>query len=84
MDTFTTTKIDELERTCRRLERQNQALKHSLYFTLEALRNLLEVIQPDSPTIGLIISHQKSLNTLLPQQKASGGGNHSGFQNERR
>lgn len=84
MDPTTKDTLDTLERQCRRLERQNQALKHSLYFALDALRNVFEVIQPESPTIALLISHQNALETLVNPQKAADGGNHSGLQNERR
>ncbi|NEP15360.1 MAG: hypothetical protein F6J97_00425 [Leptolyngbya sp. SIO4C1] len=84
MHPISTDSLDSLECQYRRLERQNQALKQSLSFALDALRNLFEIIQPESPTIALLIAHQNALDTLVNPQKTADGRNHSGNQKQGR
>ena len=58
--------IDDLQRRCTRLERQNQALKMGLYFVISAVRRLLLVVNPNSPDIALCELHLGQLHALVP------------------
>jgi len=68
--TYCLAQLDDIQRRCCRLERQNQALKMGLYFVLSAIRRLLIVVNPLSPDVHLCELHLGQLQALVPSPHA--------------
>jgi hypothetical protein len=68
-DGYTRQLIEELQRKTTRIERQNQALKHGLYFAISAIGKLAQPFAWAHPLLDLCDRHLESLKTLVPEQK---------------
>lgn len=64
---YTEQAINDVAKRCRRLERQNQALKHALYFAIAAVRRLLIATNPEHKDVEMAQLHLDALKTLVPQ-----------------